>query len=120
MSSDGTIYLVSQKLNQKESEKYQSNKAYSLYRQSKPLEKIMDMEHDGKLVYAFHISNYKLAWKTINKILHLKYKSIKNDRIIGEKKTIILDIIKVEKFFEKDKKIYENYRISQIVSSCED
>jgi hypothetical protein len=58
MSSDGTIYLVRQKLDQKESEKYQSNKAYSLYHQSKPLEKIINMEHDGKLVYAFHISNY--------------------------------------------------------------
>jgi hypothetical protein len=58
MSSDGTIYLVSQKLNQKESEKYQSNKAYSLYRQSTPLEKIIDIEHDGKLVYAFQIINW--------------------------------------------------------------
>ena len=120
MSSDGTIYLLSQKLNQKESEKYQSNKAYSLYHKSKSLEKIIDMEHDGKLVYAFHISNYKLAWKTINTILHLKYRSIKNNRIIGDKKSIIIDIIKVENFFLKDKTIYENYRISQIVSSCEE
>jgi len=78
------------------------------------------MEHNGSLVYAFYSPNFKLAWKTIYKILVMKYKLITNDRIIGKKRNIIGDIIKVENCFKRDIEIYENYRISQIVSSCED
>ena len=120
MSLEGTIYLIRQNFDENESEKYQTKRYYKLFHSKSKLSNILDKQHNGKLIYAFYTPNYKLAFQTIYKILDLKYKTINDKRIIGgDKMKIIYDMIKVQNFFKRDIEIFKNYRISQILFSCD-